>query len=220
MPRGGRPSGRPGFIAAGSDTATAFIATGAPFPDALGGSAAAGRLSGALPFTAGSALPDTTASALTSDRPAKVVFLGGKSVIRAAVISAVQTLLRGATVQRWSGADRYARQPHQSQPRPTHRLPPPRTSPPVPTTLMPWPAHRGGPCRRTVAPYPKGLRAGLGHPGDNSPWCHRDCCTRRHECRQRCSSEPDALRRIGELRTQPPFDSARALFTASGGVQG
>jgi putative cell wall-binding protein len=92
----------------GDLSSTAFIATGASFPDALGGSAAAGRLSGGLLLTGGSALPDTTASALTSARPDKVIILGGESVISAAVISQVQTLLPGATVQRWSGADRYA----------------------------------------------------------------------------------------------------------------
>jgi putative cell wall-binding protein len=92
----------------GDLSSIAFIATGASFPDALGGSAAAGRLSGALLLTGSSALPDSTASALTSGQPAKVVILGGESVISAAVMSQVQTLLPGATVQRWSGADRYA----------------------------------------------------------------------------------------------------------------
>jgi len=87
---------------------TVFIATGASFPDALGGSAAAGALGGALMLTGGSALPVATASALTNGKPAKVVILGGQAVISPAVFSQVQALLvPGATVQRWSGSDRY-----------------------------------------------------------------------------------------------------------------
>jgi putative cell wall-binding protein len=87
---------------------TVFIATGASFPDALGGSAAAGRLGGALMLTDRSALPQATASALTSGKPARVVILGGEAVIDPVVLSQVHTLLPGATVQRWAGADRYA----------------------------------------------------------------------------------------------------------------
>ena len=87
---------------------TVFIATGASFPDALGGSAAAGALGGALLLTGGSGLPVATASALTNGKPAKVVILGGQAAISPAVLSQVQALLvPGATVQRWSGADRY-----------------------------------------------------------------------------------------------------------------
>jgi putative cell wall-binding protein len=92
----------------GGLSTTVFLATGASFPDALGGSAAAGRLSGALLLTEGNAVPDETASALTSGKPVKVVILGGEAVISAAVISQVHTLLPGATVERWAGADRYA----------------------------------------------------------------------------------------------------------------
>jgi putative cell wall-binding protein len=87
---------------------TVFIATGASFPDALGGSAAAGALGGALLLTDRFALPAATASALTSGRPATVVILGGEAVIDPAVLSQVQALVPGATVQRWAGADRYA----------------------------------------------------------------------------------------------------------------
>src|SRR5664280_187945 len=87
---------------------TVFIATGASFPDALGGSAAAGRLGGALMLTDRSALPAATAAALTSGKPTKVVILGGEAVIDPVVLSQVHTLLPGATVQRWAGADRYA----------------------------------------------------------------------------------------------------------------
>ena len=86
---------------------TVFIATGASFPDALGGSAAAGRLRGALMLIAGKAVPQATASALTSGKPATVVILGGEAVVGSAVFSTVSSLAPGATVQRWAGADRY-----------------------------------------------------------------------------------------------------------------
>ena len=86
---------------------TVFIAAGASFPDALGGSAAAGRLGGALMLTEGSAIPGATASALTSNKPAKVVILGGEAVIDPTVLLQVHILVPGATVERWAGADRY-----------------------------------------------------------------------------------------------------------------
>jgi putative cell wall-binding protein len=92
----------------GGLSTTVFLATGASFPDALGGSAAAGRLSGVLLLTDISALPTETISALTSGHPAKVVILGGEAVISDAVIQQVQTLLPSASVERWSGADRFA----------------------------------------------------------------------------------------------------------------
>jgi putative cell wall-binding protein len=87
---------------------TVFIASGASFPDALGGSVAAGRLGGALLLTDRNALPTATISAITSGKPAKVVILGGEAVIDPAVLSQVHLLVPGATVERWWGPDRYA----------------------------------------------------------------------------------------------------------------
>lgn len=88
---------------------TVFIATGASFPDALGGSAAAGRLGGALMLTDRYALPQATATALTSGKPTKVVVLGGVAVIDPAVLLEIKALLLpGTTMERWAGADRYA----------------------------------------------------------------------------------------------------------------
>ena len=54
------------------------------------------------------ALPQATATALTSGKPTKVVILGGVAVIDPAVLSQVKVLLPAATVERWAGADRYA----------------------------------------------------------------------------------------------------------------
>jgi putative cell wall-binding protein len=87
---------------------TVFIATGASFPDALGGSAAAGALGGALMLTDRATLPASTVSALKSGHPTKVVILGGEAVIDPAVLIQVHNLIPGATVQHWAGADRYA----------------------------------------------------------------------------------------------------------------
>jgi len=86
---------------------TVFIATGASFPDALGGSAAAGRYSGALMLTWRVALPQVTASALTSGKPPRVVVLGGAAVVDDAVLAQIRSLLPGAMVERWAGSDRY-----------------------------------------------------------------------------------------------------------------
>ena len=94
-------------ITNGGLTKTVFIATGASFPDALGGSAAAGRLGGALLLTDRLVLPAATATALTSGNPTKVVILGGTAVIDPAILTQVKTLLPSTSVQRWAGADRY-----------------------------------------------------------------------------------------------------------------
>jgi putative cell wall-binding protein len=88
---------------------TVFIATGASFPDALGGSADAGRLGGALMLTDRYALPQATATALSSGKPTKVVILGGVAAIDPVVLVQIKALLiPGATMERWAGADRYA----------------------------------------------------------------------------------------------------------------
>ena len=55
------------------------------------------------------ALPQATATALTSGKPTKVVILGGVAVIDPAVCLQIKALLiPGATMERWAGADRYA----------------------------------------------------------------------------------------------------------------
>jgi len=94
------------FAASDLDT-TVFIATGASFPDALGGSAAAGRLGGSLMLTRPTSLPESTAWNLQYGEPAKVVVLGGTGVISNSVIGQIKAVVPGATVERWSGKDRY-----------------------------------------------------------------------------------------------------------------
>ena len=87
---------------------TIFISTGASFPDAVGGSAAAGHLGGSLMLTDRSVLSDATAAELTLAKPSKVVILGGTAVVDPSILTQIQALLPTATVERWSGADRYA----------------------------------------------------------------------------------------------------------------
>jgi putative cell wall-binding protein len=87
---------------------TVFISTGASFPDAVGGSAAAGELGGSLMLTDRSVLSNDTATELTFTNPSKVVILGGPAVVDPSIDKQIQAILPTATVERWSGADRYA----------------------------------------------------------------------------------------------------------------
>jgi len=59
----------------------AYLATGANFPDALGGGAAAGALRGPVLLTAADVLPAETAAELARLRPARIVILGGPDAI-------------------------------------------------------------------------------------------------------------------------------------------
>jgi putative cell wall-binding protein len=95
-------------LAGPANGGTFFMATGASFPDALGGSAAAGRLQGPLLLTTRDTLTYPTSMALINGKPDKVVILGGESVIGRAVVSQIHHDAPGATVERWAGFDRYA----------------------------------------------------------------------------------------------------------------
>jgi putative cell wall-binding protein len=88
-------------------TATAIVASGTDFPDALAGTQAAAAAGAPLLLTAPGTLPAATASALKTLKPGRIVILGGP----AAVSSDVENALAGYTtgsVTRISGADRYA----------------------------------------------------------------------------------------------------------------
>ncbi len=85
----------------------AFVALGSNFPDALAGAAVAGKLRGPVLLTASKSLPDATADALTTLKPAKIVILGSEGVIDASVADALDKYTTGG-VDRWYGADRYA----------------------------------------------------------------------------------------------------------------
>lgn len=90
----------------GGGATTAFIATGAAFPDALAGAPAAARAKAPVLLTARNTLPGPTATELARLNPSVIVVLGGSGVVSDAVVSK----LRGyaGTVVRWAGADRFA----------------------------------------------------------------------------------------------------------------
>jgi putative cell wall-binding protein/outer membrane protein assembly factor BamB len=96
-------SGWPAALPANS---TLLLATGATFPDAVAGSAAAGHLGVPLLLTASGTLSTAAASAIDRLKPARVALLGGSTALSDTVAQQVTT--HGATVVRWQGVDRYA----------------------------------------------------------------------------------------------------------------
>lgn len=85
-----------------------MIATGADFPDALAGSAAAGRLGIPVLLTLPTQLHGATATELNRLKPQRIWILGGTSVISDGVRSALVPYASTGQVTRVSGADRYA----------------------------------------------------------------------------------------------------------------
>jgi putative cell wall-binding protein len=84
-----------------------FVATGANFPDALSGGAAAALMHGPMLLVRDSAIPAATASEIQRLHPAHVYVLGSAGVVSDAVASQLGSLA-GAPVTRLAGADRYA----------------------------------------------------------------------------------------------------------------
>jgi putative cell wall-binding protein len=74
---------------------TVFLATGANFPDALGGGPVAGTVPGPLLLVTGTSIPSGAASELSRLNPDRVVVLGGTGVVSDAVISQVRAILGG-----------------------------------------------------------------------------------------------------------------------------
>jgi putative cell wall-binding protein len=85
----------------------AYIATGVHFPDALGGSAAAGTHGGPVLLVTRDGVPDVTRTELARLKPKRVVILGGSGVISDKVRNAVASYTTGSTT-RLAGTDRYA----------------------------------------------------------------------------------------------------------------
>jgi putative cell wall-binding protein len=83
----------------------AFVATGANFPDALAGAAAAGALGGPVLLTTPTAVPAATANELARLRPARIVVLGSNGAVSDGVAAALRAY---APVSRVAGPDRYA----------------------------------------------------------------------------------------------------------------
>ena len=86
----------------------AYIATGTNFPDALSGVAAAGSGGGPVLLTRPSDLVPETKTELARLQPAKIVILGGTSVVSDAVVNAVRPYATSGSVTRLAGANRYA----------------------------------------------------------------------------------------------------------------
>lgn len=86
---------------------TMIVASGLGFPDALGGTAAAGHLGGSLLLTTPTVLPASTANELSRVSPSNVIVLGGPSAVSDVVLNAIKALLPAATVTRIGGANRY-----------------------------------------------------------------------------------------------------------------
>ncbi|HSG86790.1 MAG TPA: cell wall-binding repeat-containing protein, partial [Candidatus Limnocylindrales bacterium] len=85
-----------------------FVATGANFPDALSGGAAAAAIDGPIVLATASDVPDATIGALARLTPTSFVLLGGPSALGAGVLDEITARYPGVPVSRWSGADRYA----------------------------------------------------------------------------------------------------------------
>lgn len=90
-------------------SATAFIATGANFPDALSASAAAGSIGAPVVLVDGSAaaVAPPTIQLITSLHVSKVSVAGGPAVISEGLINALGTVPGIQGVTRLSGQDRY-----------------------------------------------------------------------------------------------------------------
>lgn len=85
-----------------------MVATGAGFPDALAGSAAAGRLGMPVLLTRSTQLPAATTAELDRLRPQRIWVLGGAGAISESVRTTLGEYASSGQATRVSGADRYA----------------------------------------------------------------------------------------------------------------
>jgi glucose/arabinose dehydrogenase/putative cell wall-binding protein len=85
-----------------------MIATGADFPDALAGSATAGRLSMPILLTTRTQLPTQTKNELDRLNPQRIYVLGGTSAISESVRLALGPYASSGPAIRVAGADRFA----------------------------------------------------------------------------------------------------------------
>jgi putative cell wall-binding protein/Tol biopolymer transport system component len=93
------------FGQSGAATPVAYVASGAVFPDALSGSAAAGNAGGPVLLVTKDDVPTLVAAELGRLRPAAIVMLGGTNTISDTV---KDTLSKIAPTTRIAGADRFA----------------------------------------------------------------------------------------------------------------
>jgi putative cell wall-binding protein len=86
----------------------AYLVSGLDFPDAVSAAPAAGRDGGPVLLSRPDRLTDATSAELARLAPAKVVVVGGPSVVSDAVIAQVKAVVPGVAVIRLAGKDRYA----------------------------------------------------------------------------------------------------------------
>lgn len=91
----------------GPGSPVVYVATGANFPDALAGGAAAGLQDGPILLVRPNELPNATADELQRLRPGRIVILGSSAIVADSVARAMGNLT-DAAVTRVFGADRYA----------------------------------------------------------------------------------------------------------------
>ncbi|WP_314149631.1 cell wall-binding repeat-containing protein, partial [uncultured Leifsonia sp.] len=85
-----------------------YLASGLNFPDALVAGPAAAEDGGPVLLTKQTSIPDVIGTELKRLAPKKVVIVGGTGAISPAVQQQLGSLLPGTSVERRSGADRYA----------------------------------------------------------------------------------------------------------------
>ena len=87
-----------------------FVASGAAFPDALAGAAAAAKLHAPLVITAPGSLPSATKAELDRLKPQQIVILGGTAAVSAAVEQQLDAMVADPAndVRRIAGPDRFA----------------------------------------------------------------------------------------------------------------
>ena len=85
-----------------------IVATGEDFPDALAGSAAAGRFGMPILLVQRNVIPDATRTEIDRLNPQRIYVLGGVGVVSEAVRAALVPYASTGEVPRLAGADRYA----------------------------------------------------------------------------------------------------------------
>ena len=91
----------------GPGVPVAYVATGANFPDALAGGAAAAHQGGPLLLVTQNSVPSATAAELSRLAPARIRVLGGSGVISDGVVAQLDAYTNGP-VERMAGPDRFA----------------------------------------------------------------------------------------------------------------
>jgi glucose/arabinose dehydrogenase/putative cell wall-binding protein len=91
----------------GPGVPVAYVATGANFPDALAGGAAAAHQGGPLLLVTQTSVPSATAAELSRLAPGRIRVLGGSGVISDGVVAQLDAYTSGP-VDRMAGPDRYA----------------------------------------------------------------------------------------------------------------